>query len=56
MIIKKELPHQGAFLQAPMYSLKFGSFFEICGYAAGKTSSLGDAIMYAVKVFSREER
>lgn len=51
MIIKKELPHQGAFLQAPYVFPEIRFFFEICGYAAGKTSSLGDAIMYAVKYF-----
>jgi len=51
MIIKKELPHQGAFLQAPYVFPEIRFFFEICGYAAGKTSSLGDAIMYAVSYF-----
>ncbi len=51
MIIKKELPHQGAFLQAPYVFPEIRFFFEICGYAAGKTSSLGDAIFYAIQYF-----
>lgn len=51
MIIKKELPHQGAFLQAPYVFPEIRFFFEICGYAAGKTSSLGDAIFYAISYF-----
>lgn len=51
MIIKKELPHQGAFLQAPYVFPEIRFFFEICGYAAGKTSSLGDAIMSSVAYF-----
>lgn len=51
MIIKKCLPHQAAFLQAPYIFKDIRFFFDICGYAAGKTSCLGDSILKAVDYF-----
>jgi hypothetical protein len=51
MIIKKCLPHQAAFLQAPYVFKDIRFFFDICGYAAGKTSCLGDSILKAVDYF-----
>ena len=52
MILKKSLPHQGAFLQAPYLYPEIRFFFDICGYGAGKTSCLADAILYAVLTLS----
>jgi len=51
MIVKKCLPHQAAFLQAPYIFKDIRFFFDICGYAAGKTSCLGDSILKAVDYF-----
>ncbi len=51
MIVKKSLPHQAAFLQAPYIFNDIRFFFDICGYAAGKTSCLGDSILKAVDYF-----
>lgn len=51
-ILKKLLKHQGAILQAPYVFPECRFFFLTAGYAAGKSSSLGDCILSAVKYFS----
>jgi len=51
MIIKC-LPHQGKFLQAPYVFPGVRFFFDICGYAAGKTSGLVYSVLMAVDYFS----
>ena len=45
-VIKKLLPHQAAFLQAPHVFPEIRFVFMICGYGAGKTSSLIDGLCY----------
>ena len=45
-VIKKLLPHQSAFLQAPHVFPDIRFVFMICGYGAGKTSSLIDGLCY----------
>lgn len=44
--LKKLLPHQSAFLQAPSVYDDIRFFMLICGYGAGKTSSLVDGLCY----------
>jgi hypothetical protein len=46
------LPHQGKLLQAPYLFNEIRFFFEVCGYAAGKTSSLVYGVLRAVDYFS----
>lgn len=44
--LKKLLPHQSMFIQAPSVYEKIRFYFLICGYGAGKTSSLVDCMCY----------
>lgn len=51
MIVKKLLKHQALFIQSPFLNPVIRYHFLIAGYAAGKTSSLTDAILYAIDYF-----
>jgi hypothetical protein len=51
VVVKKLLPHQSAFIQAPYKFPEVRFFFLIAGYAAGKTSALVDATINAILYF-----
>lgn len=51
MVLKKLLPHQGQFIQAPYVFPLLRFFFLIGGYACGKTSALQDAILHAIDYY-----
>ena len=52
MVVKKLLPHQGAFVQAPFAFQEVRFHFLIAGYAAGKTSALVDLTLKTIMYFS----
>lgn len=50
MNLVKLLPHQGQLVQAPFVYPEIAFFFQVAGYAAGKTSSLVYAILHTIKL------
>ena len=50
MNLVKLLPHQGQLVQAPFVYPDIAFFFQVAGYAAGKTSSLVYAILHTIKL------
>lgn len=52
MIVKKLLRHQQLILQSPYIHPNIRFHFLIAGYASGKSSALGDCLLFAVQYFS----
>ena len=52
MVNKRSLIHQAALIQAPFAFPEIRFFFLLAGYASGKTSGLGDALLRAVMYYS----
>ena len=50
MNLVRLLPHQGQLVQAPFVYPDIAFFFQVAGYAAGKTSSLVYAILHTIKL------